>query len=125
MYDDLNLTAQQRLAIDSVSDAALKETHALLAPVEPQIDSVRNQARKSIENLMTPAQRQKFDEKRKEFQDRQAKVQAHQRFRRQGARRATWSARPASSLALGRSLKRTIARSAASSIELRGAFLSN
>ncbi|HTR79614.1 MAG TPA: hypothetical protein VMH39_15955 [Gemmatimonadaceae bacterium] len=76
MYDDLGLTTQQRQAIDSAIDVALKQMRALTAPIQHQVDSIRTASRKDIEGIMTATQRAKYEERVKEQRDRQAKVQA-------------------------------------------------
>jgi Spy/CpxP family protein refolding chaperone len=76
MYDDLALTPQQRQEIDSVTDVATAQMRAVMTPVDHEVDSLRTIYRQTIEGFMTAAQRVKYDERRKEAQERQAKIQA-------------------------------------------------
>ena len=61
MYDDLELTAAQRAAMDSVIDEKNRRVDSLLKPVKPQIDSVRANARTQFYRIFTAAQRAKFE----------------------------------------------------------------
>jgi Spy/CpxP family protein refolding chaperone len=58
----LHLTPAQTAGVDSILDARHREMTRLIAPVQPQLDSVRTAARKRIMALLDPAQQQKFQE---------------------------------------------------------------
>lgn len=66
MYDDLELTAAQRTAIDSLLDAANCERKATLRTVQPQLDSIRQRAKTAMDALLTPEQRARLEARRRE-----------------------------------------------------------
>ena len=60
--DDLDLTAAQRLAVDSVLDERHRRMEALFATIRPQMSAIRDSARKQIAARLTPEQRVKYDQ---------------------------------------------------------------
>ena len=72
MYDDLELTAAQRPAMDSVMDERNRLMDSLLSPVKPQIDSIRANARAQFYRIFTPDQRTKFENRVREDSMRRA-----------------------------------------------------
>ena len=58
----LELDATQRVMLDSVLDARNEKMKALLAPVRPQLDSIRFAARAVIRARLTPEQQALWDE---------------------------------------------------------------
>lgn len=70
MASRLKLSASQRNAVDSLLDIRHREMSRIVAPVRPQLDSVREATRAQIKRLLDPGQRQLFqdwvDESRKE-----------------------------------------------------------
>ncbi len=63
---ELNLTPEQRVAIDSIVDAKNRQLRAIIDPVRPQLDAASDSARAHIRLILTPEQRAKFDELRRE-----------------------------------------------------------
>lgn len=66
MYDDLQLSAEQRQRIDSLLDATNCERKAVLKTVQPQLDSLRREARTAMDALLTPEQRDRLETRRQE-----------------------------------------------------------
>ena len=58
---DLGLDAGQRAAVDSLLDAREVRRRAVLAPVQPKIDSLYLETRDRIRHVLTPEQREKFE----------------------------------------------------------------
>ena len=58
---DLGLDAQQRAAVDSLLDAREVRRRAVLAPVQPKIDSLYLMTRDEIRQVLTQEQREKFE----------------------------------------------------------------
>lgn len=76
MYDDLQLTGEQRAAMDSVLDERNCQMHALMGRIKPQADSIRAAGREQMLRIMTPEQRARFDERRAEIEARRKKERA-------------------------------------------------
>ena len=72
LYDDLELTAAQRTAMDSVMDDRNRRVDSLLSPMKPQIDSIRATARAQFYKIFTPEQRAKFETRVREDSLRRA-----------------------------------------------------
>jgi hypothetical protein len=70
MASKLQLTPLQRAQVDSLLDIRHRELSRIVAPVRPQLDSVREATRVQIKRLLDPAQQQRFqdwvDESKKE-----------------------------------------------------------
>jgi Spy/CpxP family protein refolding chaperone len=64
MYDDLQLTAAQRAAMDSLLDQRHCQISRTLATVEPKLDSIRASARVQMDRLLTPDQRTRLETRR-------------------------------------------------------------
>jgi Spy/CpxP family protein refolding chaperone len=64
MYDDLQLTAAQRAAMDSLLDQRHCQIARTLASVEPRLDSIRASARTQMDRLLTPEQRNRLEARR-------------------------------------------------------------
>lgn len=64
MYDDLQLTAAQRAAMDSLLDHRHCQIARTLATVQPRLDSIRASARAQIDRLLTPEQRARLEARR-------------------------------------------------------------
>jgi Spy/CpxP family protein refolding chaperone len=64
MYDDLQLTAAQRAAMDSLLDQRHCQIARTLAGVEPRLDSIRASARAQMDRLLTPEQRGRLEARR-------------------------------------------------------------
>jgi Spy/CpxP family protein refolding chaperone len=58
----LDLTPAQRAAVDTILDSKHRQVTALLQPVQPQLDSVREHARADIRRILSPEQQAKFEE---------------------------------------------------------------
>ncbi|MGZ8377311.1 MAG: hypothetical protein ACXWZS_12880 [Gemmatirosa sp.] len=72
---ELALTPSQKAAVDSILDVQHRAIDALLAPVRPQMQAVRDTARREIAARLTPEQREKYDR----FLARRAEEQARRR----------------------------------------------
>jgi hypothetical protein len=75
MASKLQLSSLQRAQVDSLLDIRHREISKIVAPVRPQLDSVREATRVQIKRLLDPAQQQRFqdwvDESKKEDSKRQ------------------------------------------------------
>ena len=67
MYEDIGITPEQRLRIDSILDDTNCKTQDLMKPIRPSMDSVRVAGWKSILALMTPQQRSAYDAREARF----------------------------------------------------------
>ena len=79
--EELDLTAEQRLAVDSIMVARQRVYDSIVAPVRPQLDSIRDRSRALIATRLTPEQRVRFDRyiartKREREVERQRAAQA-------------------------------------------------
>jgi hypothetical protein len=59
---ELNLTREQSVALDSILERRHREMRAVVAPVRPQMDAVRDTARQQIRRMLDDAQRARYDE---------------------------------------------------------------
>jgi hypothetical protein len=59
---DLGLDAAQRAAVDSLLDVREVRRRAVLAPVQPKIDSLYLETRHGIRQVLTEEQRRKFED---------------------------------------------------------------
>jgi Spy/CpxP family protein refolding chaperone len=70
MASKLELTPLQRAQVDSLLDIRHREISKIVAPVRPQLDSVREATRVQIKRLLDPGQQKRFqdwvDESRKD-----------------------------------------------------------
>jgi Spy/CpxP family protein refolding chaperone len=67
MYDDLQLTAAQRAAMDSLLDQRHCQIARTLASVEPRLDSIRASARAQMDRLLTAEQRSRLEARRSKW----------------------------------------------------------
>lgn len=58
----LALTTSQRTSVDSILDQRHRDMSAILAPLRPQLDSIRDHARAEILKLLDASQRQRFQQ---------------------------------------------------------------
>lgn len=70
-YDDLGLSNAQRMTLDSLLDVRNCQIGALMKPVRPQLDSVRESAHKQVLQVLTAEQRDKLERRRKEMEQRE------------------------------------------------------
>jgi Spy/CpxP family protein refolding chaperone len=61
LTEQLNLTAEQSAAVDSILERRHREMRAVIAPVRPRMDEVRDTARQQIRRVLDDAQRARFD----------------------------------------------------------------
>jgi Spy/CpxP family protein refolding chaperone len=66
LYDDLELKDAQRAALDSVFDASNCQLEAIFKPLQPSLDSVKAGRRQAMNAILTPKQRTKLEERRKD-----------------------------------------------------------
>jgi Spy/CpxP family protein refolding chaperone len=66
MYDDLDMTPAQRVAMDSLFDARNCQYEAIFRPVQPALDSLRSATRDKMNQILTAEQRAKLDVRRKD-----------------------------------------------------------
>jgi Spy/CpxP family protein refolding chaperone len=67
----LVLTETQQVTLDSLLDAKSRDLHALIAPIEPAIDSVSANTRAQIRAMLTPEQQATWDQLRREREERE------------------------------------------------------
>ena len=68
MADDLGLTVEQRAALDTILDERHARLSALVQPIKPQLDAVRDTARQRIRRMLTAEQLAVFDEMQRQVQ---------------------------------------------------------
>ena len=61
LYNQLELTAEQRASWDAILDERHRQYDSLLKPIRPQLDSVRASARAQFRALLTPEQLDRFE----------------------------------------------------------------
>lgn len=66
MYDDLELQAAQRAAMDSLFDARNCKYDAIFKPIQPALDTLRTVTRARMDAILTPEQRVRLDARRRE-----------------------------------------------------------
>ena len=81
MARDLDLTAAQRAAFDSILENRQKQLREVYAPLRPQWDSldkigkvIRDSTHEQLRRILTPEQRVKFDRMHDEAQKRAAEA---------------------------------------------------
>lgn len=84
MYDDLGLTTEQRAQVDAVLDQRNCQMRALMDPLKPQADSLREAGQEQMLRILTPEQRERFNARR-------ATIEAKRNIEREtrGPRRST------------------------------------
>ena len=70
LYDDLRLDAKQRATLDSVFDESNCQLEALFKPLQPALDSIKAARRSQMNAVLTPEQRARLDERRKDDDSR-------------------------------------------------------
>jgi hypothetical protein len=70
-YDDLGLSESQRKTMDSLLDARNCQIGALMKPVKPQLDSIRDAAHQQVLQVLTTPQRDKLELRRREIDERE------------------------------------------------------
>jgi hypothetical protein len=63
---DLGLTHDQQVRIDSIMDRQMREVRAIRNQVQPRVDSIISGARRELDAVLTPEQRQKAEVLRKQ-----------------------------------------------------------
>lgn len=63
MYDDLQLSREQRFTMDSVLDMNRREMQEIMKVVRPRLDSLREATNAKMLEIMTPEQRTRFEER--------------------------------------------------------------
>jgi hypothetical protein len=66
MYDDLDMSPAQRVAMDSLFDARNCEYDAIFRPIQPALDSLRTATRDKMNQILTADQRSRLDVRRKD-----------------------------------------------------------
>ena len=69
MFDELDLTAEQRAAMDSLLDDRHRQMRALMAPIRPKLDSISDASWAQMTTIMTDAQRAELERMRREWQE--------------------------------------------------------
>lgn len=69
-YDDLGLSQTQRSTMDSLLDDRNCQISAVMKPVKPQLDSIRQSAHQQVLQVLTPAQREKLEQRKQEMEKR-------------------------------------------------------
>jgi Spy/CpxP family protein refolding chaperone len=62
LTEELNLTAVQSAAVDSIVERRHREMRSVISTVRPRMDAVRDTARQQIRRVLDDAQRARFDE---------------------------------------------------------------
>ncbi len=75
MASKLQLSPLQRAQVDSLLDIRHRELSKIVAPVRPQLDSVREATRVQIKRLLDPAQQRRFQDWVDESKKEEAKQQ--------------------------------------------------
>jgi hypothetical protein len=73
-YDDLGLSPAQRSTMDSLLDDRNCQISAVMKPVKSQLDSIRQAAHQQVLQVLTPAQRDKLEQRKKEMDQRESKT---------------------------------------------------
>lgn len=63
--DEVGLTPDQQIRIDSIMDREGKELRAVRAQIQPRLDSIITRTRHKLDSVLTPEQRQKAETIRK------------------------------------------------------------
>src|SRR5687768_7243226 len=67
MYDDLALTQEQRLRMDSLLDDRNCQINAVMKPVRTQLDSIKDVAHQQMLQILTPEQQSRLEARRREM----------------------------------------------------------
>lgn len=60
-YDALTLSEKQQAAFDSILDDRHRQFQAVLAPLRPQLDSIKENARAQMRRVLDPEQQRQFE----------------------------------------------------------------
>jgi Spy/CpxP family protein refolding chaperone len=82
MYDDLQLSAAQRAAMDSLLDQRHCQISRTLATVEPRLDSIRASARVQMDRMLTPDQRTRLEARRAKWRKEKDRQGPHHDVKR-------------------------------------------
>ena len=72
-YDDVGLSAEQRLAWDALLDERQKSMAAARATIRPKTDSIMDAYRQKTTELLSPEQRARVDQRRAADRERQGR----------------------------------------------------
>lgn len=89
MYDDLALLPEQRARMDSLLDDRNCQIGAVMKPVRPQLDSIKDVAHQQMLQILTPEQQTRLEARRREMQVRDSMEKV-----RRDSIRATSNAKP-------------------------------
>lgn len=70
IHDRLGLTTEQRAAVDTLLSRRARQLEAARHQMEPEMLRIMQETRAQIDSVLTPEQRQKFEEIRKERRER-------------------------------------------------------
>ena len=84
--EELELTADQRAALDRILDERHRQMSVILAPVRPRMDSVGDATREQIRGILSAEQREKFDAMQREREQAEATERARAERAAGGAR---------------------------------------
>ncbi len=70
-YDDLGLSQTQRSTMDSLLDDRNCQIGVVMKPVKAQLDSIRQAAHQQVLQVLTPAQRDKLEQMKKDSEKRE------------------------------------------------------
>ncbi|HKG91916.1 MAG TPA: hypothetical protein VKA84_08505 [Gemmatimonadaceae bacterium] len=68
MAEELGLSVAQRAALDTILDERHERLTALIQPIKPQLDAVKDTARQRIRRMLTAEQQAVFDEMQRQMQ---------------------------------------------------------
>ena len=71
-HAELGLQPEQVGAVDSLMDDRHQQISALMKPIRPQIETVKDSTRAQLLRILTPEQRVKFEEMRQEARRRKS-----------------------------------------------------
>lgn len=69
LADDLRMDAAQRAQLDTILDDRNRQSDSLMSPVRSQLDSLGNQTRQRIRQLLTPEQQATYDQMLREREE--------------------------------------------------------
>ncbi len=75
MFDELELSTEQRAAMDSILDDRHRQMRALMAPIRPRLDSISDASWAQMTTIMTDEQRAEFERMRQESRAERAAEQ--------------------------------------------------
>src|SRR5215216_4045906 len=68
MADELGLSVAQRATLDTILDERHEQLTALIQPIRPQLDAVKDTAKQRIRRMLTAEQQTVFDEMQRQMQ---------------------------------------------------------